>query len=217
MVGGVMEGAVMKKRVFAWLAMLMVLTACSPPAVVAPEPPASVDPRDVAQSVLGFGTTYNATHHAQSWYDAKSTWVSVDPQNQRLTQKKCNRHPEWQCYKEDMGSWKKLVRPWRSPLKHLYAAIGPYLRQRLQGQMPRWHQIPTHKLLITSLITGLSVEVWIVDYCACGGGDKKQGTSDDPLVDLSPQVWDKLGAYKDNRGGPNIKGWSNRIEVRFLP
>jgi hypothetical protein len=83
--------------------------------------------------------------------------------------------------------------------------------------MPRWHGIPQFKVRVRSLATGRSVEVWIVDYCACGGGDKKQNTGDDPLIDLSPWVWAELGAYKNGHSGPNTKGWNNNIEVSFQP
>jgi hypothetical protein len=169
--------------------------------------------------IVGFGTTYDAYNHAKSWYDSPDTWVSVDPQNQYLNKKKCNAHPEWGCYYRDMGSWKKLVRPWDglAYVGNLYAAIGPYLRQRIAKQMPRWHQIPTHKLLITSLVTHKTVEVWIVDYCDCRQRHPDGPASAWSLVDLSPQAWAALGAYKHGHSGPNINGWNNRIEVRFLP
>jgi hypothetical protein len=172
-----------------------------------------------ANKFTGFGTTYDAYKHAWSWYDSSDTWVSVDPQNQSLNKKKCKAHPEWGCYYRDMGTWKKLVRPWDglAYVGNLYAAIGPYLRQRISSQMPRWHQIPTHKLLITSLITHKSVEVWIVDYCDCRQNHPNGPASSWSAVDLSPQAWAALGAYRNGTSGPNIKGWKNTIEVRFLP
>jgi hypothetical protein len=174
---------------------------------------------NTAHKIVGFGTTYDAYNHAKSWYDNPRTWVSVDPENRYLSKSKCKNHPEWKCYYRSMGSWSKLVRPWNG-VKHvdnLYAAIGPYLRQRIADQMPRWHQIPTYKLLITSLVTHKSVEVWIVDYCDCRQRHPDGPASAWSLVDLSPQAWEALGAYKHGHSGPNINGWSNKIEVRFLP
>lgn len=172
-----------------------------------------------ANKIVGFGTTYDAYNHARSWYDNPKTWVSVDPQNKYLSLAKCRNHPEWKCYYRDFGTWKKLVRPWNG-LKYvgnMYAAIGPYLRKRIAEQMPLWHQIPTHKLLITSLVTHKSVEVWVVDYCDCRQRHPDGPASSWSLVDLSPQVWAALGAYKNGKNGANIKGWENAIEVRFLP
>lgn len=172
-----------------------------------------------AHKLIGFGTTYDAYKYAGSWYDHPKTWVSVDPQNQYLSPTKCKAHPEWGCYNRDMGSWSKLVRPWNGVehVDNLYAALGPLLRKRIAEQMPRWHQIPTHKLLITSLITHKSVEVWVVDYCDCRQRHPNGPSSAWSLVDLSPQAWAALGAYKNGHSGANIKGWNNTIEVRFLP
>jgi len=87
---------------------------------------------------------------------------------------------------------------------------------------PRWHTIPNEKILIISTHTGKFVEVWIADYCACHGADRIQGTKDDSLVDLSPEVWAALGAFKDNKIPPwpyanTTPGFKNTIEVRFFP
>jgi len=172
-----------------------------------------------AHKVIGFGTTYDAYDYARSWYDHPNTWVSVDPENKPLNKSKCKSHPEWGCYYRDMGSWNKLVRPWDGVehVDNMYAALGPYLRKSIAEQMPLWHQIPTHKLLITSLVTHKSVEVWVVDYCDCRQRHPDGPASAWSLVDLSPQVWAALGAYKNGRNGQNVKGWKNTIEVRFLP
>lgn len=172
-----------------------------------------------AHKMIGFGTTYDAYRHARSWYDNPKTWVSVDPNNKQLTKSKCLQNPNWGCYYRDMGSWNKLVRPWNGLeyVGNMYAAIGPALRKRIAEQMPRWHQIPTNKLLITSLVTHKSIEVWVVDFCDCRQRHPNGPASAWSLVDLSPQAWAALGAYKNGHSGPNIKGWKNTIEVRFLP
>jgi hypothetical protein len=74
------------------------------------------------------------------------------------------------------------------------------------------------------MITHISIEVWVADYCACGGGDKKQNTRDDSLIDLSPQVWKALGVRTNPKNGVRyaiVNGksvpWKNTIEIRFLP
>lgn len=168
---------------------------------------------DRAVRVNGFATRYDAFQHARSWYDAPKTWVYAN-------KKECAKRPEWRCYLRDMGGWKASVRPWSTTLENMYAALGPRLRKYLN--LPAWHTVPTQKLLIISKHTGKWVEVWIVDYCACHGADKKQGTRDDSLIDLSPEVWAALGAF---RGGKIPKwpyanttpGFKNNIEVRFIP
>jgi len=104
----------------------------------------------------------------------------------------------------------------------MYAALGPLLRKYLS--LPRWHSIPTEKVLVTSMVTHISIEVWIADYCACGGRDKKQHTRDDSLIDLSPQVWRALGVRTNPKNGVRyaiVDGksvpWTNKIEIRFIP
>lgn len=165
--------------------------------------------------VSGFGTTYDAFDHAGSWYDDKGgTWLWVDPSNRKLTKASCKANPEWKCYQHPNG---KLVRPWKSTLNDMYAALGPWLRQRIASQIPRWHALPTHKVLVTSVHSGKSVVVWVADFCLCYGRDHKQNTKDDSLIDLSPQVWAKLGAFRNGKNGQRISGWKNTIEVRFIP
>jgi len=157
-----------------------------------------------APVLTGFGTTYDAFTFAGSWYDDTSTWVQEDPAGTTLTPALCKKHPEYKCYHRNMGGWTKLVRPWSSPLNDMYAAIGPLLRKHIADQMPAWHGVPQHKLLITSMETGISVEVWIADYCDCRQKHPSGPSSAWSLVDLSPQVWKALGAH-------------GRIEVRYLP
>jgi hypothetical protein len=157
-----------------------------------------------APVLTGFGTTYDAFTFAGSWYDDTSTWVQEDPTGKTLTPALCKKHPEYKCYHRNMGGWTKLVRPWSTTLDDMYAAIGPLLRKRIADQMPAWHGVPQHKLLITSLETGISVEVWIADYCDCRQKHPNGPSSAWSLVDLSPQVWKALGAH-------------GRIEVRYLP
>jgi hypothetical protein len=161
-----------------------------------------------APVLTGFGTTYDAFSFAGSWYDDTSTWVQEDPTGKTLTPALCKKHPEYKCYHRDMGGWTKLVRPWSSPLNDMYAALGPLLRKRIGDQMPAWHGVPQHKVLITSLQTGISVEVWIADYCDCRQSHPNGPASAWSLIDLSPQVWEALGR-KGKPGG--------QIEVRYLP
>jgi hypothetical protein len=182
-----------------------------------PVPPAKgyewADKWETAFRVNGFGTRYDAYQHARSWYDAPKTWVYASA-------KECKKNPKWKCYRRNMGGWTALVRPWSTTLDNMYAALGPRLRKYLN--IPAWHTIPTQKLLIISTHSGKWVEVWIADYCACHGADRKQGTRDDSLIDLSPQVWAALGAYKGGKipkwpYANTTPGFKNTIEIRFIP
>ena len=181
----------------------------------------AVDPWADAVTLTGYATTYDAFTYAGSWYDDPSTWVQVDPNGKPLTPALCKQHPEYNCYQRDMGGWTKLVRPWSSTLNNLYAALGPVLRKVIGNQMPRWHTIPTHKLRITSLESGISVEVWIADYCACTGYAVVNNKKVNPLVDLSPETWKALGRVYNGRGGvmyADGRQWStNWITVEYLP
>lgn len=180
-----------------------------------------VDPWADAVTLTGYATTYDAFNHAGSWYDDTSTWVQVDPTGAPLTPALCKQHREYQCYHRDMGGWTKLVRPWSTTLNNLYAALGPVLRKVIADQMPRWHTIPTHKLRITSLESGRSVEVWIADYCACTGYAVRNNKKVHPLVDLSPEAWKALGRVYNGSGGTmheDGRQWhSNWITVEYLP
>jgi hypothetical protein len=204
-----------------WTAVLVYTSVPSPVISIGTEPdlrdswyletPAPTEEVSIwanAPVLTGFGTTYDAFSFAGSWYDDKSTWVQEDPAGNRLTSALCAKHPEYNCYQRDMGGWTKLVRPWSSPLNDMYAALGPLLRKRIGGQMPGWHGVPQHKVLITSLQTGISVEVWIADYCDCRQSHPNGPASAWSLIDLSPQVWEALGR-KGKPGG--------QIEVRYLP
>jgi hypothetical protein len=160
----------------------------------------------------GFGTIYDAYQHSYAWYDSPKTWIYASVAE-------CKKHPAWKCYRRDMGGWYANVRPWKTTLKNMYAALGPRLRKYLG--IPAWHTIPSEKLLIISTHSGKWVEVWIADSCDC-----RQGTPgnshDDSLVDLSPQVWAALGAYKNGKVpswpfAPTTPGWRNDIEIRFIP
>jgi len=162
--------------------------------------------------VNGFGTVYDAYQHSYAWYDSPKTWVYASVAE-------CKKHPAWKCYRRDMGGWYANVRPWKTTLKNMYAALGPRLRKYLG--IPAWHTIPSGKLLVISTHSGKWVEVWIADSCDC-----RQGTPgnsyDDSLIDLSPQVWAALGAYKNGKVPswpfkPTTPGWRNDIEVRFIP
>lgn len=181
-----------------------------------PVPPAKgyewADKWQDAFKANGFGTVYDAYQHDRSWYDSPKTWIYA-------SKEECARNPKWRCYLRNMGGWTARVRPWKTSLKNMYAAIGPRLRKYLN--MPKWHTIPTQKLLIISTHSGKWVEVWIADSCDC-----RQGTpgnlADDSLIDLSPQVWAALGAYKNGKipswpFKPTTPGWRNDIEVRFIP
>jgi hypothetical protein len=174
----------------------------------APTPTEEVSIWANAPVLTGFGTTYDAFDFAGSWYDSPKTWVQEDPAGNRLTPSLCAKHPEYNCYQRDMGGWLKLVRPWSTTLNDMYAALGPLLRKRIGDQMPGWHGVPQHKVLVTSLQTGISVEVWIADYCDCRQRHPNGPASAWSLIDLSPQVWEALG----RKGKPGGK-----IEVRYLP
>lgn len=170
-----------------------------------------------APRLVGFGTVYDAYGHSRAWYDSPKTWVSVDPKGKTLTPASCKKNPEYKCYYKKFNTWEKLVRPWSSTLNDMYAALGPELRRIIGEQMPQWHTLPNRKLLITSMATQKSVEVWIADYCDCRQNRPAGPSSTWSLVDLSPQAWAALGAYRNGHSGARVKGWTNAIEVRFIP
>lgn len=167
-----------------------------------------IDPWATAITLTGYATTYDAYDKAKSWYDDPTTWVYASAT---------------QCADRSDCFWHdgRLVRPWSSTLNNLYAALGPVLRSVIADQMPRWHTIPTHKLRITSLESGRSVEVWIADYCACTGYAVRNGKKVHPLVDLSPEAWKALGRVYNGAGGTmhtDGRQWhSNWITVEYLP
>jgi hypothetical protein len=167
-----------------------------------------VDPWADAVTLTGYATTYDAFTFAGSWYDDTSTWIYASTAD-------CVDNPA--CF------WfnGRKAKPWSSTLNNLYAALGPVLRKVIADQMPRWHTIPTHKLRITSLESGRSVEVWVADYCACTGYAVRNGKKVHPLVDLSPEAWKALGRVSNGSGGSMYadgRQWSsNWITVEYLP
>ena len=68
----------------------------------------------------------------------------------------------------------------------LYGAIGADVRAYKQHY---WRT--SWDVRITSLLTGKSVIVHVVDECTCYG--VRSNPNDDRLIDLSPQAWGVLG------------------------
>jgi hypothetical protein len=68
----------------------------------------------------------------------------------------------------------------------LYGAIGADVRAYKQHY---WRT--SWDVRITSLLTGKSVIVHVVDVCTCYG--VRRDPDDDRLIDLSPQTWAALG------------------------
>ena len=68
----------------------------------------------------------------------------------------------------------------------LYGAIGADVRAYKQH-----HWRTSWDVRITSLLTGKSVIVQVVDVCTCYG--VRSNPNDDKLIDLSPQTWAALG------------------------
>ena len=79
-----------------------------------------------------------------------------------------------------------------------YGAAGPELRLHHNFT----YATKPYTVLITSVATGRSVLVWVVDWCSCKGRVKVDG--DERLIDLAPEVWDALGVSK-SRGIMKIK------------
>ncbi len=193
-------------------------------------PPVSpIDPWAEAKTYDGpfrIATTYDAFHdkNVQAWYSLSSTgkrgfngWIFASKAD-------CAKNPEWKCYTRMVGPYKRLVRNWTSPIKNMYAALGPALRKLIGNQIPMWHTAPSNKILITSVETGIAVEVWIADSCGCGGNDRVAGTKDDRLIDLSPEAWAALGrvTWYDAKGKRHYKNadgskWnSNAVTIKYF-
>jgi hypothetical protein len=68
----------------------------------------------------------------------------------------------------------------------LYGAIGADVRAYRQHY---WRT--SWEVKITSLLTGKSLTVQVVDICTCYG--LRSDPNDDRLIDLSPQAWQVLG------------------------
>lgn len=73
----------------------------------------------------------------------------------------------------------------RAGVEH-YGAIGATIRAYKQHY---WRT--SWEVRITSLVTGRSVVVQVVDECTCYGVRKVNG--DERLIDLAPAVWQALG------------------------
>lgn len=192
-------------------------------------PTPSLDPWAGAKTYSGpfrVATTYDAFYdgNAQAWYSTKKNgkrgvngWIFA-------TKNECAKNPGWKCYYRMVGPYKKLVRNWTSPIGNLYVAIGPALRKIIGDQIPSWHTAPKHKLLLTSVETGISVEVWIADECWCFGTDKIGNTADDRLLDASPEAWEALGrvtwydanGYRHYKNVDGSKWDTNAVSVKYF-
>lgn len=192
-------------------------------------PTPSLDPWANAKTYSGpfrVATTYDAFHdgNVQAWYSLSSKgkrgvngWIYASKAD-------CVKNPGWKCYTRMVGPYKKLVRNWISPIENMYAALGPALRKIIGDQIPAWHTAPSNKILIISVETGIAVEVWVADFCACGGNDQVAGTKDDRLIDLSPEAWEALGrvTWYDAKGRRHYKNadgskWdTNAVIVKYF-
>lgn len=180
-----------------------------------------------AESVTGYATTYDAFYWLdhQAYYSLSKSGKAGRHAYLIESKDACKKNPQWKCYSVNMGGWLQYRRPWKSTLENLYAALGPYLRSVIADQLPRYHKIPAHKLRITSLETGRSVEVWIADVCPCNGYIVSGGKKIHSLVDLSPEAWAEMGReeYYINgkryyRNAATGEQWgSNWITVEYLP
>ena len=69
-----------------------------------------------------------------------------------------------------------------------YIAAGPALREYLG-----WKHWDDHfTVLVTSELTGVQLVAEVVDWCSCGG---HRGVDDNRLADLSPALFQALGAH----------------------
>jgi rare lipoprotein A (peptidoglycan hydrolase) len=64
-----------------------------------------------------------------------------------------------------------------------YAAAGPALRDVKRFA---WNMKP-YQAIVTSVKTGRSIVVWVVDWCQCRGGKNEK------TIDLSPSAFEALG------------------------
>ena len=67
-----------------------------------------------------------------------------------------------------------------------YGAAGPGLRAIVPEQYGKYYDV-----IVTSLATGISVKVHVVDWCSCWGHASTD--SDNRLIDLAPSVFKRLG------------------------
>ena len=126
-----------------------------------------------------------------SWWSTSahpsSQWVSASVNG-------CRKHPEWDCYKKDMGGWKKLVRPYAAELEY-YAAAGPLLvkaiRRAYGGQFPSiWHKEPFIRVRFSATLpNGITISrvAFVVDRCICRGSHTDP--NDNRIVDMSRALW----------------------------
>lgn len=84
------------------------------------------------------------------------------------------------------NAWYTLPNKWGDAIK-FYGAAGPKLR-KIMGHK---YMGKPYAIRVTSILTGESVKVWVSDYCGCQG--KKNDPDDTRLIDLAPEVWDRLG------------------------
>lgn len=84
------------------------------------------------------------------------------------------------------NAWYTQPNKWGDAIK-LYGAAGPRLR-KIMGHK---YMMEPYAIRITSLLSGESVKVWVADYCGCQG--KKKDPDDTRLIDLAPEVWERLG------------------------
>lgn len=160
-----------------------IVMACAVPARHVSPPPFRDDYvhepgwESVGRRLVGIASWYDS----HSWYTGYSSWVIA-------SRKGCAAHPEWHCYiKGGVG----YVRPYRGS-RH-YAAPGPKLQELIRTMYPKWatyHRTPI-TATITNPKTGKSMEVILADTCWCWSGTKD--TSDDKIIDLSPEVFRALG------------------------
>jgi hypothetical protein len=84
------------------------------------------------------------------------------------------------------NAWYTMKNKWGKAIS-FYGAAGPRLRA-LMGH--RYQQKP-YSVIVTSLLTGRAVRVWVADFCGCGGAAKDK--TDTRLIDLAPEIWAALG------------------------
>ena len=84
------------------------------------------------------------------------------------------------------NAWYTLPNKWGDAIK-LYGAAGPKLR-KIMGHK---YMGKPYAIRITSLVSGESAKVWVADYCGCQG--RKKDPDDTRLIDLAPEVWERLG------------------------
>jgi len=156
------------------------------------------------------GKTCERTTHGSWWTTTaarSSQWVSASP-------KRCKAHPEWNCYKREMGGWKKLVRPYAANLEY-YAAAGPLLIKAIKsaygGKFPSiWHKEPFLRVRFSAELpngTIISRIAFVVDRCICEG--RHTDPNDNRVVDMSRALF---AAFYPARAAGN-----RRITAEVLP